>query len=329
MPPELRKAYTQTKADLERTREELTTLKAAKTDDPEKKVLVDQNQAHQKRIQELEEELKYTSFEKTEEYEKQYNQPFVEAYNQGRTVATELKVTNDDGTQRQGTAEDFEMIMAIGNTSEANTKAVELFGSEASLVMAERRAVILANNRRVKAIQEFKASGAEREKKRVEMTAVQRKQQDEQRQTLNTAFRKLGQEQIEARPEVMKADDTDQPGQQIVKAEEALADLAFGAISPEKMADLPEGVRAKLVDGKLPTEELVKFHAACWAKMRGYGLLYHKFKAIKTELDEAKAALEEYQASTPGVGGARRGKPGEPRQLTPEEEIDAMAAGNA
>lgn len=331
MPPQLRQAYEAQHKELQAVKSELTALKAKPADDPEKKVLLERNQAHEKRIQELEEELKYTSYERTQEYKDQYLTPFEEAYNQGRAVATELRVINpEDGSQRQGMAEDFDSIMTIGNTAEANAKAVELFGTEAPLVMAERRAVILANNRRVKAIEDYRKNGAERDKQRVAQTAAQREAMQKKQTELLASFQRENTATIEQRAELMKADETDTEGVAILKKEQALADLAYGSITPEQIADLPQGLQDKLVDGKLPPEERVRLDSAIWAKARAFGFVVRKLNQAKAKVTELETALAAYGESTPTTGGGhRRPGTGEKREMTPFEEIDAMAAENA
>lgn len=322
---ELRTAYGQRVSELKAARAEITTLKAAKpADDPEKKTIVEQNQKHQARIKELEEELKFTSFEKTDEYKKEYWAPFQESYDRGRALASSLKVAVEDGSQRQGTAKDFETIMLIGDESEAIAKAKELFGDGAPAVLYHRERVKETNARRAKSIDDYQEKGAERQKQKTEQTLADQQSAETKRTQRTERLLALNKATIEARKETMAADETDEVGKKILSAEEAMVNLFFGILTPEQEADLPEKVRAKLVDGRLPDDEVVKLHSAMWTKARGYGFLLRKYNQTSARVKELEKELEAFQGSVPGVGGVRR-TPGDPGVLDVNAEIDAMA----
>lgn len=335
MPPQLRQAYTEQNKVLTSVRTELTAAKAklaqlegAKPEEhPAFKTLTEQNQAHQKRIQELEEELKYTSYERTQEYQEKYQQPFEDAYNAGRELVASLKaIADEEGNTRPGTADDFDRIMMVSDENDAADMATALFGTRAMLVMAARMEVKRLNSAKFKAVENYRKSGSEREKKRTEQAAAEAKTAGERAQQRVATFRKLNEAILAERAEHMTPAENDEAEAKLVKSEEALASLAFGVITQEQMDDLPPKVKEKIVNGRLPEEEVVKLHSAMWTKASRYGLQERRVKALKARVSELETELAEYRESEPGVGGGRRPGAGA-HVMSADEEIDAMAAG--
>lgn len=320
---ELRAAYEELKrkhAALTAEHEKVKTAKPA--EDPEKKTLLENLDTLRKRTAELEEKLKFTNFQETDEYKAKYHKPFLDAYARGRSRASHLTVTEADGTERPGTAADFDAIMRAPESQVAKM-ASEMFGLAAPLILSERMRIEEINDAAATAQEEFRKTAEERNKQEVEKTARQKAETEKQRAEMSATFARLNTEAVEARPQFFKADEGDEKGAGILKTETALADLAFGALPPERYDELPEGIRAKLANGMLPPAEIVRLHSAMRTKAAGFGHVVHKLAKATERIKQLEIELSEFKASEPTGGMERRG--GEAREKTVDEEIDALA----
>lgn len=336
---ELRAAYDKLKSDHHALKAEHEKLKSTATakpaEDPEKPKLVESLKEKDERIAKLEEQLRYSSFQSTEEYKTKYEKPVVEAYQSGRARTSNLKVVEVTDPEtgevkqpaRKGTPDDFDAIMRITDDDDAAELANKLFGYKASLVLADRAHLQRVNSARMSAIEEYRATGAERDKKAMEESLKARDAQQKQSAELSAMFNKLNAEAVAARPEFFKPDDGDEKGDGLLKMGFALADFAFGALPPERLEELPASVKSKLVNGRLPAQEIVRLHSEMRTKAAGYGFLTHKYRQAQNRIKELETKLSEFEQSVP-QGGTRRPSDGStPKSIDQEiDELDTVKA---
>jgi exonuclease VII large subunit len=175
------KEMAQAEAKEWRQKYEALQKEAAKAkDDPEKKTLAERLAEREKRLADIEEELKYTNFEKTEEFKDRYQKPFLTAYEKGRKFVSQLQVverkeqfdvegeTRERVLQpgRQATAADFDAVMRLYNfnPAEGSKLATQLFGEMAPDVKDYIRDTQRLYEAQESAKEEFRAKGSEREK---------------------------------------------------------------------------------------------------------------------------------------------------------------------
>src|SRR5439155_3548115 len=103
---------------------------------------------------------------------------------------------------RKGTQEDFDTLMRIQDDDEAATWASKLFGPKAPMLLFHRERVQEANNQRRNALEEFRKTGSEREKQRMELITNHQK-------TVRTIFDKTKDAGIEQYPQFFKPSDDD------------------------------------------------------------------------------------------------------------------------
>jgi len=304
---ELRAAYENLKREHAKLKEEASKAKPA--EDPDKPKLVAELEQTRKRAAELEAEIRYTNYERSQEYQEKYEKPFVESYQNGRRKAMALKVTTPEGTTRDGASADFDAIMAVADDSKAGQLASEMFGSLAPLILYHREKVIEANRSRQNAIEEFRKTGSEREKQRAaDLTALRTKQQQAQ-QKLNEEFARLNEESKTKFPEFFQAEEGDDKGKELL----------------EKGFDRSK--RAFSGDRTIPPEELVALHSAIHNKAAAFDYLVHKNRAFKAKIASLEKELSEFKNSEPGADGGKGPKP--KKGLSAFEEIDALARENS
>lgn len=322
----LRENYDKLKTQLAEREQELAKIKSERAkpvDDPEKKQLSEKLTAREKRLLEVENELKFSKFESTDDYKRNYLKPFADAWEEGKKISASMKIADGaTGEVRQATAQDFDTVMSISDSDAAAAKIEELFGTgvKAQMVIDARREVLRANQKRINAIEDFRKQGAEREKTLSETASTR------QAETVKM-WKDAVNEAVEKYP-FFKPVEGDERGNTMLSEGMALSDLAFGALGPDAVEKLPKNVQALLVEGKLPPQELVKLHSAIRNKAGAFDREAHKNKALTAELKELKSKLEEYEKSEPGKGAARKVEGGGSPFMSADEMIDKLAGSN-
>lgn len=306
----LRQTLETTKAEFAKykaeTTKELETLRKSATapkDDPEKVKLTETLAQREKRLNELEEELSFVAFERTAPYKREYETPFVEAYNAGRSKVAAIKVDDGQGNLRPGTPEDFDRFMRVTDDDAAADLAEQMFGNRAPSILFHRERVQELNNRRTKALDEHRTSGGAREKARAEALTNRQKQLAGIWETeIKTASEKYG---------WFKPVDGDDSGNGLLEQGMKWADLAFGK-------EVKDG------DGKpikLSQEEMAKLHAAIRNKAGGFDRQVHANGQLKKQIKDLKKQLAEFEGSVPGPGQGK-GKQGAPLSTWDQVEAD-------
>jgi hypothetical protein len=306
--PELRAAYAKVKEELANTRKELESLKTGgkPIQDDERKTYSQEIEKLKSQLEEVNTSLKSVAYEQSTEYKEKYEQPFVDAWNEGVQMVSELNVQDQDGNARKGTPDDFAAIMRIPDNEQAATLAQELFGQNAFYVLAQRRDIQKLHFQRVKAIEQFRSTLSEREKALAEQNKKQAEEREQHRMQAVTLFKKYNAEATEKYPQFFAPIDGDEEGNDLLARGYRDADLAFSG-SPD-----------------LPLEKRVRLHSAIRNRAAAFSRLVHQLKGKDAEIESLKAELEEIRGSTPGAGQEGREQQHQKR-LTADEEIEAVA----
>lgn len=298
----LRAELDKQKARAEKAEKRIAELEAPK-DDPEKVELKTKYESADKRLKELENEIRFSNYERSEEYQTKYLKPFQEAILMGRKKIEALDIAErtvpvtDPATgevtqkiiqkARPATAEDFDRIMTAPSDREARQLAKQLFGEDAAIAIQHREKVLELNQVRHGKLEEYKTQGAEREKQLAEA----REKQTRETRELQANLRKNAHAKfIEKYPEVAKADDGDTDGANILSNDIGLIDQLFA-------------------ENNFPPEKLRHLHAEARNRAAHYGYVVHKNKALTKQLAELQEKLKQYEESDPGEGEGRGPRP--------------------
>lgn len=309
----LREAKDRAEAEAKALRTEVETLKKQLSEpkaNPDKEKWDAERADYQKRLDELETELRFTNYERSQEYKEKYETPFVRAWNAGQQKAAGLKVVESPGEadpvtgertgakMRQGTKEDFDVLMQIGDDDAAAEFAQQRFGAKAPLMLYHREQVQALNSARLQAIDDFRKQGVDREKNRMEQTTQQEKQISEAWTRENTAA-------IEKYPNWFKPVEGDDKGNELLERGFKLADLAFSN-------DIQ----------KMPLEKRVQIWSAVRNKAAGFDRLAQQNRALQDQIKELQAKLEGFEdtEALPGQGGGKGGK----QDVNGYDSVDAM-----
>jgi hypothetical protein len=268
---------------------------------------------HSKKVAEYETELKFTQYEKSQEYKEKYQKPFETAYLAGRSKAAALKVVerkNDEGAvlqqTRKGTAEDFDALMAITDDDVAAEKAVEMFGNKAPMVLYHRERANELNNQASSAIKEYREKGAEREKQ-------MREQQEKWHKDASSMIDREMTAAVEKYPKFFKPDDADPKGNEL---------LETGRETLERV--LRGGVPLKDGQAQWTHEEYSRAVAQVRNGAIAFPRVAHRLSLANKEIKELKARLADFEISVPGNGDGR-GRTPVPSEKTPDQILDDMA----
>lgn len=265
----------------------------------------------EQRLKELEEVLKFTDYQQSTEYKDKYVAPFVEAYEEGSSRVASMKVMGPDGNERPGTAEDWDAIMRITNDEQAAAAIEELFGTgvKSQMVTDARMRTKATNRARLKAIEDYRKQGGEREQQRTE----QGKQlMAKITKDAETFWQKHLTGPYDKHPAYFKPIEGDD------KANELLAD-GFKEVS-EAFKNL------NAFDPRLTPEQrenVIKQHATVYNKAAAFNRLAYLLAKEKKLRVEAETKLKEFEKSEPGRGD---GKGGANVALSTWDQVDADLA---
>jgi hypothetical protein len=290
------------------------------TEWPEKKTWEEKVAQHQKeleaerkRVAEYETELRFTQYEKSQEYKEKYQKPFETAYLAGRSKAAALKVVerkNEEGEvlqqSRQGTAEDFDALMRITDDDVAADKAAEMFGNKAPMVLYHRERANELNGAATNAIKEYREKGAEREKHF-------REQHEKWQKDASSMVEREMAAATEKYPQFFKPDDADPKSAQLLElGREALERVMRG------------GIPLKKGQKQWTNEELAKATAQIRNGAIAFPRVARSLSMALKEIKDLKSKLSEFEVSVPGNGDGH-GRTTVPQDKTPEQMLEAMA----
>lgn len=89
------------------------------------------------------------------------------------------------------------------------------------------------------------------------------------------------------------------------KTGQAIASLAFGVVSSESLEALPDAIKARLVNGRLPKKEMAKLHAETFQRAAAYGVVRQRLSSALKKVEELEKALSDIKNSGPGGDGSR------------------------
>jgi hypothetical protein len=307
-------------------------------DDPEKAQLLKDREAWNKTRTELENELKFASYERSAEYKEKYQQPFLDTYAQGGKLIAALNFKEPDtvdpadgtviepGKTRKATEADWDQLMGLSDEDAANRFIAEHFGHNAARITVMRDKVLDLHGRMRAVVEDYRKQGTERETRLQETVANQRKE-------ISTRWHAANQHAAGKYPAIFAPDPADPKGNTLLEAGYRLADLAFGVLDPADLPKLPPAIQSKFVNGQLPPAELVNLHSAIRNRAAVFDRNQFRLTQKDARIKELEDKLKGYEASEPQRGQARKveagGKPGVPSTLADvDSAFDRIAAGN-
>lgn len=289
--------------------------KAKPADDTRIKELQAQIEERDNRLKELDSHLRTVAYEKSQEFQDKYQKPYVAAYVTGRKKAAQLRVAEikndvDEVVQqaRQGTEEDFDAIMRIADDNLASEKAVELFGTKASVILYYRERVNELQEASRAALEDHRGRAATLDKERAEKEQRQAQETEEANNKRAELFRSSVDKGAAEHPDWFKVEEGDEEGKTVVESGKAMANALLTGVNPRTGKPFtPEG--------------LVRYHAFVHNVISAHGPLLHQLKAAKSKIGDLEAQLAEFKESGTLDDAGRTGESGASSGLAGDEEF--------
>lgn len=255
---------------------------------------------HQERVasiearnKELEDEIRHVNYSKSKEFQEKYQQPYEEAWTNAIADLKELVITNEDGSSRGATAQD---LIALSNMplGQARATAKAWFGDSADDVMSHRRTIRDLSDKQTKALDESKRFGGERDQQRTaEMQAKHKARSEETAKVWNA----INEETVAKYEYLRPVEGETERNEKLEKAKAFVDETLKRSINSAKTQQ--------------ERDEILRSHSAVRNRAIGFSTLKHENKALKSELETLKKALEEFQHSEPTNGEPRHEGNGE------------------
>jgi hypothetical protein len=270
------------------------------------KPIIEKMTAIEKRNAELEQHIAFVDYQKSNEFQTKYQQPYTEAWTKAvsdfgqLTVRVPGEVDPNTGeptiSTRQATAHDL-LYLANLPLSQMDDQAEALFGKSAARVIRHVERVRELSDAQNKALNEAHKKGGEWAKTRqFQMQQFQQAQHD--------MWNQFNKEISERFPTMFAPVEGDAEGNELLTKGFAQADRLFAPAADAK----PQS-----------TEERIQFHALLRNKIANHDRLARRLKTVNAELAEAKEALAAYEKSEPPAG---KGGGAKPASKTWEQEVD-------
>lgn len=162
---DLRKAYRKLHSSVSEKDREISELKARLDRAPVNNAVLEENKALKKRMETLEEEIRYVDFTKSTEFKEKFERPYQDAYADAVEEVKELRVTLPDGGSRAATSQDLDKILQA-DTQDVRALANEMFGEAAGDVLAARRRLAELNRNANRESKRYREQAAERDRQK-------------------------------------------------------------------------------------------------------------------------------------------------------------------
>lgn len=273
---------------------QLAEAKTASLPEQEKKTFLTRIEELQKRNTELEDEMRFVNYSKSEEFKNKFDAPYRKAFDTAVQEMSELTITDPQtGAVRNVTANDISTLASLG-LADARKLANELYGDFADDMMDHRKEIRNLYRQRQEALEEQRTKGAEREKQREEMS---RKTNTEIQDFIKSTWHTVNEAATkhETYGKYFTPIEGDQDGNQRLAKGYELVDRAF--------SENPN-------DPKLTSEEraaIVKRHAAVRNRAAAAGRLIAWVNQRDAKIAELEKELSQYRKTTPQTGGSPQG----------------------
>lgn len=276
----------------------------------ERKAISERIEKAEKRAKELEDEIRFVNYEKSQEFQTKYQEPYQKAWSNATAELAEITLTDPNTQQvRVATPEDLLTLVNLP-LGKAREIADSVFGNFADDVMAHRKEIRNLFQARQSALEEARKTGAEREKKLAEETT---KAMSERSTAVKQAWEKANQDAIahEKYGKHFVPVEGDQEGNQRLAKGFELVDRAFteNPLDPNLTSDQRSSV--------------IKRHAAVRNRAAAFGRLVYRNEQLESKLAELQKELEGFKSSEPDTAGSQQQTTQAPTNLSARDRLFA------
>jgi hypothetical protein len=286
---QFREQYEMTKKERDDFAAKVSELERAKSEGTRKEVeeatkaLKAEMDSIRKNAEELDTEVRYLNYTRSGEYKQKYETPLREAWQTALGDIEGIRVTDEDGTERDANHQDIMVLLNVP-VAKAAIIAQETFGPAAPEIMAHRRRLIELTQARDKSIAEWKEKGAQRE--------VESKKQLESRQTRSRdLFESQFADYEKTHSQLFGREEGDEDGNKLLDESDRLVRIALKG----------EGIDADMgYDDKV--DLITKAQAQVALRARAYGRERLRVIRLQQKVAELEKKVGKVRSSEPGQG---------------------------
>ncbi len=258
--------------------------------------------AAEKALQDREQEMRMTRYERSDEYRTKFEAPYKTAVSRAYREVKELLVSEpnpqdpDNPRERAATPADFDEVYNLP-LGQASKLAKAKFGDAAGIVMQHRQQIRGLAEAGYAAVEEYKSKGSEFENQT-------KAQQAQHAQGMLSMFNRAAEDYAKKSPEFFAPREGDAEGNELFQKSRAFAEAVFAGN-----------------DG-LPPQTVAMRDARAFNWLSAYPRLARDVKKLRGELSEAQKTIESLRGSGPG-------KPKAGATATPKKDEGWESAFNA
>lgn len=245
------------------------------------------------RVKELEQIVRFTDYQKSGEFQEQYQKPYEAAWARAVQELSEVTVTDSTGTVRPATAEDMLTLVNLP-LGKARETADEMFGAFANDAMAHRKAIKELFDKQQTALKEAHTKADEWAKTNAEKLQKLRTEIDKDVGELWTKANADASTDAKYGQYFTPRESDPEWNQRLAKGFE-LVDRGFADANPR--------------DPRLTQEQrksVIERHAAIRNRAAAFGPLRYENEQLRTRLEAVEKELAEYKTTeAPQAGGSR------------------------
>lgn len=277
---------------------EVQRLKTSIVPEQERTAIMERVTKAEARTKELEDHIRFVSYEKSAEFKEKYDAPYEAAWKRATSELSEITVDDGTGQRRHVTPED---ILELVNMPLEKARAIadEVFGKFSNDVMVHRKEIKKLFQERESALEDARKNGGLRDQQRQEQFQKQSSEVSgflqKAWQEVESAFLadkansehftlKTPKEGEELTPEEREHNEAIEKGRAIVKKAWGRNAMAPG-LTPEQR------------------REIIKDNKAVELRAIGFGPLKRLAKRQAAKIAQLEKDLQQYSGSTPGAGG--------------------------
>lgn len=298
------------KAARAKAEQEIAELRKSIMDPAKLKELQTKTEQYEKRVKELEEEIRFVNYEKHPEFTEKFKKPYEQAWKRWMVDLRELTV-NDPQSGQERPIEPKDVLELVNlDLKSARAKAVETYGEFADDVMNARKEIRGLFDAQNQALELARKQGAEREQQLQKQ--AQEHMEGLQKQIRET-WEKANQEAVsdEKIAHFFKPIEGDEEGNKRLSKGYEMADKAFHSPSPTDPRLTPE-----------QRESVIRLHAAVRNRAAAFGRAMYQNQVLKAKIDELTKELGAFKGAQPGAAAPRQVRT-EPGSMSARDSIFA------
>ena len=257
---------------------------------PEKvKEITERAAALENRAQELEQEIRFTNYSKSQEFAEKYQKPYEESWKRWMGDLQELTVADPNtGGERPIAPQDLLELVNLP-LKEAKTRAMESFGDFADDVMSARKEIRGLFDAQNKALEEARKGGEQRDLERVTQMQQQQQALGKEIGELWSKSNEMAQNDERFGKYFQPVEGDEEANTRLKKGFE-IADRAF-SVNPLDPRLTPD-----------QRQQIVQLHSAVRNRAAAFGKLVYQAEKNAATIAELQAELARFKSAQPGAG---------------------------